>query len=70
MIWRIWARMGATKCFRAFPQTYNGAMSAGYLWPYLCACCTQFARALLTRYADIRVETWWACRHGLFMDEF
>ena len=35
MTWRIWARMGATKCFRAVPQTYNGAMSMGYLWPYL-----------------------------------
>ena len=44
MVWRVWARIRATKCFRAVPETYNGAMNTGYL----CGCCTQFARELLT----------------------
>ena len=66
MVWRVWARIRATKCFRAVPETYNDAMSTGYLF----ACCTQVGRELLTRYADIGVETWWVCRYSLFMEEF
>ena len=33
---------------------------------YLCACCTQFAKELLTRCANIGVETWWAWQECLF----
>ena len=57
-----WPRTGATKRFGAVPETYNGAMSTGYL----CACCTEFTRELLTRYADIGAEPWWAWLECLF----
>ena len=55
LIWSIWARIRATNCFWAVLQPNNGAMSTGYL------CAT-----LLTRYADPKVETWWAWRDCLF----